>query len=168
MNAIHQRQRSLARIAPAEALIGLGLLLFAGLVLWQTLTIPVSPMYAQVGPRVFPYITTTGLAVFAILLLVQAARGGWQPDDEKEVALDWRAVAFVTAGLVANVALIGPLGFSAASTVMFVLVAYGFGSRRPLRDAGIGLVLALAAYFGFAKALGVNIGAGVIENLLGG
>jgi putative tricarboxylic transport membrane protein len=64
--------------------------------------------------------------------------------------------------------LIGPLGFSAASTVMFVLVAYGFGSRQPLRDAGIGLVLALAAYFGFAKALGVNIGAGVIENLLGG
>ncbi|RUX04212.1 tripartite tricarboxylate transporter TctB family protein, partial [Mesorhizobium sp. M2A.F.Ca.ET.037.01.1.1] len=28
------------------------------------------------------------------------------------------------------------------------------------------LVLALAAYFGFAKALGVNIGAGLIENQL--
>ena len=168
MNDIHPRHRSLARIAPAEALIGLGLLLFAGLVLWQTLSIPVSPMYAQVGPRVFPYITTAGLTVFAILLLVQAVRGGWQQPDEKEVTLDWKAVAFVTAGLVANVALIGPLGFSAASTIMFVLVAYGFGSRRPLRDAGIGLVLALSAYFGFAKALGVNIGAGVIENLLGG
>jgi putative tricarboxylic transport membrane protein len=168
MNDIHPRHRSLARIAPAEALIGLGLLLFAGLVLWQTLSIPVSPMYAQVGPRVFPYITTAGLTVFAILLLVQAVRGGWQQPDEKEVTLDWKAVAFVTAGLVANVALIGPLGFSAASTIMFVLVAYGFGSRRPIRDAGIGLVLALAAYFGFAKALGVNIGAGVIENLLGG
>jgi putative tricarboxylic transport membrane protein len=168
MNDVHPRHRSPARIAPAEALIGLGLLLFAGLVLWQTLSIPVSPMYAQVGPRVFPYITTAGLTVFAILLLVQAVRGGWQQPDEKEVTLDWKAVAFVTAGLVANVALIGPLGFSAASTIMFVLVAYGFGSRRPLRDAGIGLVLALAAYFGFAKALGVNIGAGVIENLLGG
>jgi putative tricarboxylic transport membrane protein len=168
MNDIHPRHRSLARIAPAEALIGLGLLLFAGLVLWQTLSIPVSPMYAQVGPRVFPYITTAGLTVFAILLLVQAVRGGWQQPDEKEVTLDWKAVAFVTAGLVANVALIGPLGFSAASTIMFVLVAYGFGSRRPLRDAGIGLALALSAYFGFAKALGVNIGAGVIENLLGG
>ena len=168
MNDIHPRHRSLARIAPAEALIGLGLLLFAGLVLWQTLSIPVSPMYAQVGPRVFPYITTAGLTVFAILLLVQAVRGGWQQPDEKEVTLDWKAVVFVAAGLIATVSLIGPRGFSAASTIMFVLVAYGFGSRRPLRDAGIGLVLALAAYFGFAKALGVNIGAGVIENLLGG
>ena len=168
MTDVHPRQRTHARMAPAEALIGLGLLLFAGLTLWQTLSIPVSPMYAQVGPRVFPYITTAGLALFAVLLLVQAARGGWQPEEEKEIVLDWRAVVFVTAGLVANVALIGPLGFSAASTAMFVLVAHGFGSRRPLRDAAIGLTLALAAYFGFARALGVNIGAGLIENLLGG
>ena len=167
MTDVHPRQRRRARLAPAEALIGFGLLLFAGLTLWQTLSIPVSPMYAQVGPRVFPYITTAGLALFAVLLLVQAARGGWQPEEEKEVVLDWRAVAFVAAGLVANVALIGPLGFSAASTAMFVLVSHGFGSRRPLRDVAIGLGLALAAYFGFARALGVNIGAGLIENLLG-
>ncbi|WP_404294676.1 tripartite tricarboxylate transporter TctB family protein (plasmid) [Microvirga sp. RSM25] len=167
MNDLHPRHRSLARIAPAEALIGLGLLLLAGLVLWQTLSIPVSPMYDQVGPTVFPYIMTAGLTVFAVLLLAPAARGGWQQPDEKEVAVDWKAVVFVTAGLIANVALIGPLGFSAVSTIMFALVAYGFGSRRPLRDAAIGLVLALAAYVGFAKALGVNIGAGVIENLLG-
>jgi putative tricarboxylic transport membrane protein len=30
----------------------------------------------------------------------------------------------------------------------------------------LGLILALAAYFGFARALGVNIGAGFIENQL--
>jgi putative tricarboxylic transport membrane protein len=167
MNSNHL-QRTRASIALPEALIALGLLLFAGLVLWQTLAIPVSPMTAQVGPKVLPYITAAGLALLAVLLLVQAVRGGWQQPDEKEVAVDWKAVAFVTAGLIANVALIGSLGFSAASTIMFVLVAYGFGSRRPVRDAGIGLVLALTAYFGFAKALGVNIGAGVIENLLRG
>jgi putative tricarboxylic transport membrane protein len=167
MNSNHL-QRTRASIALPEALIALGLLLFAGLVLWQTLAIPVSPMTAQVGPKVLPYITAAGLALLALLLLVQAVHGGWQQPDEKEVAVDWKAVAFVTAGLIANVALIGPLGFSAASMIMFVLVAYGFGSRRPVRDAGIGLVLALTAYFGFAKALGVNIGAGVIENLLGG
>jgi putative tricarboxylic transport membrane protein len=51
---------------------------------------------------------------------------------------------------------------------MFVLITYGFGSRRPARDAAIGLTVALISYFGFAKLLGVNIGAGLIENLLGG
>jgi len=156
------------RPAMPEAAIGIGLLVAAALILWQTMTMPVSPMYSKVGPTVFPYITALGLALFAVLLLIQAWRGGWQPDDEKEVSIDWKSVAFVAAGLVANVVLIRPLGFSFASTVLFVLVAHGFGSRKPLHNAAIGLALSLAAYFGFAKALGVNIGAGVIERLLGG
>ena len=154
------------RLAMPEFLIGLGLLACAAVVLWQTLAIPVSPMYSKVGPRVFPYLTTAGLGVLAILLIVAAARGGWQPDDEKDTPTDWKALAFVAAGLIANVMMIQPLGFTAASVVMFVLICFGFGSRHPLRDALIALVLALAAYFGFARALGVNIGAGFIENVL--
>ncbi|TIV44463.1 MAG: tripartite tricarboxylate transporter TctB family protein, partial [Mesorhizobium sp.] len=67
---------------------------------------------------------------------------------------------------VANLVLIQPLGFTAASVIMFVLICHGFGSRHPLRDVLLGLILALAAYFGFARALGVNIGAGFIENQL--
>ena len=154
------------RLAMPEFLIGLGLLACAAVVLWQTLSIPVSPLYSKVGPTVFPYMTTAGLAVLAVLLMVAAVRGGWQPDEEKETPTDWKALAFVAAGLIANVLLIQPLGFTAASVVMFVLVCFGFGSRHPLRDVLIALVLALAAYFGFARALGVNIGAGLIENLL--
>ena len=65
-----------------------------------------------------------------------------------------------------NVALIGPLGFTIASVILYVCVARGFGSRNPLRDAGIGLAFALIAYFGFAKTLGINIGAGLLENWL--
>ena len=154
------------RLAMPELLIGLGLLACAAGVLWQTLAIPVSPMYSKVGPRVFPYMTMAGLAVLAILLIVAASRGGWQPDDEKDTPTDWKAMGFVVAGLVANVVLIQPLGFTAASVVMFVLICFGFGSPHPLRDGLIALILALAAYFGFARALGVNIGAGFIENVL--
>jgi putative tricarboxylic transport membrane protein len=154
------------RPALPELLIGLGLLACAAAVLWQTWAIPVSPMYSKVGPTVFPYMTATGLALLAAMLIWAAARGGWQPDEEKETPTDWKALVFVGAGLVANVVLIQPLGFTAASVVMFVLVCFGFGSRHPLRDALMALVLALAAYFGFARALGVNIGAGLIENVL--
>jgi putative tricarboxylic transport membrane protein len=151
-----------------ETLIGLGVLAFAALVLWQTTEIPVSPLYAKVGPRVLPYITVGGLALFGVLLLWQGLRGGWQPDEEKEVPIDWGAVLVLGAGLVANVALIGELGFTLASTVLFVLVAFAFGDRHVVRNAAIGLAISLAAYFGFAKTLGVNIGAGVVERLLGG
>jgi putative tricarboxylic transport membrane protein len=151
-----------------ETAIAVGSLVVAGVILWQAWNIPVSPLYAKIGPSVFPYFTGAGFAVLALLMLVQALRGGWQPEEEKEVALEWRAIAFVVAGLVANVALIGYFGFTLASTVLFVLVAHGFGSRKPLRDGGVGFVVALVSYFGFAKALGVNIGAGIVERLLGG
>ena len=134
-------------------------------VLWQTLAIPVSPHVFQGRPdRLSLSDHWPAWRCCPLLLIVAALRGGWQPEDEKETPTDWKAMGFVVAGLVANVVLIQPLGFTAASVVMFVLVCYGFGSRHPLRDALIGLVLALAAYFGFARALGVNIGAGVIEN----
>lgn len=156
------------RLAKPELAIGVGLFAFSGLGLWQTLSIPVSPMYAKVGPTVFPYLAVTGLACLSLLLMLKAFQGGWQEAEEKEVAVDWRAFGFVGAGLLANASLIEPLGFSAASTVMFVLITYGFGSRRPARDAAIGLAVALTSYFGFAKLLGVNIGAGLIEKLLGG
>ena len=148
-----------------EALIGGGLLLLAGVLLLQIRAIPHSPMYATVGPTVFPYATALSLALLAGLMLAQAFRDGWQPQEEKAIALDRKALAYVVAGLMANVGLITWAGFTAASTVMFVLIARGFGSATPLRDAAIGLAVALAAYFGFAKALGVNIGAGFIEQL---
>jgi putative tricarboxylic transport membrane protein len=126
----------------------------------------VTPLYSKVGPTDFPYITMVGMTVLSLLLIVAALRGGWQPEEEKETPTDWKAMGIVAAGLLANVLLIKPLGFTVASVVMFVLVCLGFGSRHPLRDGLIALVLALAAYFGFARALGVNIGAGLIENVL--
>ncbi|WP_136618551.1 MULTISPECIES: tripartite tricarboxylate transporter TctB family protein [Mesorhizobium] len=160
------QQAAPPRLAVPELLIGVGLLACAGAVAWQTLAIPVSPLYSKVGPTVFPYITMTGMIVLSLLLILAALRGGWQPEEEKETPTDWKAMGIVVAGLVANLVLIQPLGFTAASVVMFVLVCYGFGSKNTLRDALLGLILALAAYFGFARALGVNIGAGFIENQL--
>lgn len=153
--------------APAETLIGLGLLALAALVLWQAAAIPTAAMYAKVGPRIFPYIAGGALALLGALLAVQGLRGGWQTEEERDVPVDWRALAYVAAGLLVNVVLIVPAGFTIASVAMFVLVARGFGSHRPGRDAAVALGFALVAYFGFAKALGVNIGAGPLERLLG-
>ncbi|WP_188409213.1 tripartite tricarboxylate transporter TctB family protein [Agaricicola taiwanensis] len=166
--SLSDERRAPARLALPELSIALGLMACAGIAIWQVVAIPVSPMYSKVGPTVFPYMTSAGLVLLSLLLLISAVRGGWQPQEEKDTAVHWRSVLFVAAGLLANVVLIKPLGFTAASVVLFVLVCHGFGSRRPGRDALIGLVLSLAVYFGFAKALGVSIGSGFIENLLGG
>jgi putative tricarboxylic transport membrane protein len=149
-----------------EIVLGAGVVAAAAVALWQASLIPVSPLYSKVGPTVFPYLGAAMLGILGLLLVWQGLRGGWQPQDEKEVPLDWRALGVVGAGLLANVVLIKPLGFTLASMVMFTLIAWGFGSRRPWIDAPIGLLLALAAYFGFAGGLGVNIGKGPVEAAL--
>jgi putative tricarboxylic transport membrane protein len=156
------------RLRPAfgETIIAAGVLLLAAVIYWQTAAIPVSPIYAKVGPTVIPAIAAIGLGLLGLLLLVSALRGGWQPQEEKEIAPDYVALAWIGAGLMLNVLLIGLAGFTVASVILFVCVARGFGSRAILRDALIGAAFALLAYFGFAKTLGINIGAGFVENAL--
>lgn len=140
------------------------LVVLALLSLWQTSVIPVSPIYARVGPTLFPWIASSGLLVIAVLLLVQALRGGFGV--EANLTTDWRAIGWVAAGLAANAALIGTAGFVFAATALFVCVARGFGSAAPLRDGLIGLIIAFGSYFGFEKLLGVNIGAGILEGMI--
>ena len=155
-----------AGVGKGELALSIGLLALALIVLWQTLEIPVSPIYARVGPTIIPMMTAIGLIGLSAGLIVAALRGGWQPDEERAYAVDMRALAWLAAGLMANILLIGPAGFTAASVVMFTLASKAFGSTRPLRDAGIGLAFSLISYFGFAKALGINIGAGAVERAL--
>lgn len=161
-----QAEGAAKRPPVGETLIALGVLALAALVLWQTLTIPVSPLYARVGPTVIPFLTSIGLAGCGLALLVQALRGGWQDEEEKETPLDPRALLLLGAGLLANMALIGVAGFTIASTILFALTARAFGSLNIVRDAGTGFALSIVAYLGFARALGINIGAGPPERLI--
>jgi putative tricarboxylic transport membrane protein len=154
------------RFALGESVIGAGVLVLAGVVYWQTAAIPISPVYARVGPTAVPTMTAIGLAVLGVLLLVEAARGGWQSQTERELTIDRTALSWIAAGLILNVLLIGPLGFTLASTILFVCVARAFGSRALVRDAAIAALFALIAYFGFARTLGINIGAGLVENAI--
>jgi len=154
------------RVAIGEAIIGAGVLALAAVMLWQTLAIPVSPIYAQVGPTVVPIITALALGMLGVLLLIAAWQGGWQPEEEKASTPDRVALAWVAAGLVLNVLLISWAGFTIASVILFVCVARGFGSKAIVRDTLVATAFALIAYFGFAQTLGINIGSGIVENAI--
>jgi len=153
-------------LAVGELAIAAGVILLAVVIVWQVLVMPVSPLYAKVGPTLVPYIVAAGLMGLGLALLATALRGGWQTEEERAARPDRAALAWVVAGLGLNVALIEPAGFTIASMLLFICVARGFGSRRIVRDALIGATFALVAYFGFAKTLGINIGAGLIETRL--
>ena len=153
-------------IGAAAFVLGVGLL--AG---WQAAVIPTTPLYAQVGPKAVPFLIAAALVALGGLLLAAALRGGWSHDlEEMQGAppVNWRALTLLLAGLLANLGLIVPFGFTVAATVQFTLVAAAFGSVAHARNTAIAFVVALGAYGLFVKVLGVNIGAGVIEALVFG
>lgn len=155
------------RLRSPEALVAFGVIALGCLTLHQTAQIPVSPMYAKIGPAVMAYAASALLLGLGLALLVEAWRGNWaSPPEEADLPFDYKAIGWLLLGLVLNIGLIGPLGFIPASTLLFACTARAFGSRRSGRDALIGLAFAALAYFGFAQLLGINIGAGIFEALI--
>jgi putative tricarboxylic transport membrane protein len=104
---------------------------------------------------------------------------------------DWRALVMIGLGLLVQILLLDPRGapfgldhvfaslgsplaeiigaisgFIPTASFLFLCVAIGFGSRRYLRDAIIGILLATVAYVGFVHALGLPLPPGAIGELL--
>jgi putative tricarboxylic transport membrane protein len=104
---------------------------------------------------------------------------------------DWRSLGLIGLGLAVQICLIDPSdapfgiaalfaglsppvahivtavsGFVPTETILFVCVAAAFGSRRHLRDAFIGLVLALVAYVGFVHGLRLPLPPGILAGVL--
>ena len=77
------------------------------------------------------------------------------------------AFAWVLAGLGAQMALVHTAGFVIAAAALFVCVARGFGSRRPVRDLLTGLLMGLGVFLFFVHFLNVNLPAGLLKPILG-
>ena len=58
-------------------------------------------------------------------------------------------------------ALIGSIGFIAASSLLFFAAARGFGSTRPLRDVIVAVVLSGVVFAVFTQALGLSLPSGL-------
>ncbi|MEO3475720.1 tripartite tricarboxylate transporter TctB family protein [Roseomonas sp. CAU 1739] len=152
-----------------DLMVGLGVTGLGLMTVWLTWVIPVTPVYAVVGPKLVPAVIAAALVVLGLLICAAALRGGWSAD-LPEVAEagppNLPALAWLGGGMLLNLVLIVPLGFAIGAAVQFVCTARAFGSRAPLRDAVIALAVSLGAFFLFVEALGVNIGAGVLEGAI--
>ncbi len=154
-------RRSRHEAAFAFAVVALGVGLAIG-----TALLPSEGGYSGIGPSFMPAMVSAGTIIVGAWLAFEALTGGWRnrspeaPAERGEHAFLPAAFAWVSAGLLAQMALIGLAGFVLSSALLFTCVARGFGSRRAWRDAAIGLALALVVYFFFTRALSVNLPVG--------
>nr|TFG52305.1 MAG: tripartite tricarboxylate transporter TctB family protein [Hyphomicrobiales bacterium] len=146
-------------------LVGAVIILIAAILAWQTAIIPSGAIYAEIGPKIVPWIVTVLLGSLGLAIIFESYLGLWQVDTEHG-SFDRASLIWIGLGLGLNLVLIDLVGFILASATLFVCTARAFGSARPLRDAGIGFAVALIAYAGFDRLLDYRIGDGLIENLI--
>ncbi|MDQ3025209.1 MAG: tripartite tricarboxylate transporter TctB family protein [Pseudomonadota bacterium] len=156
--------------APAgQAALAAGFTVLGALVLWGSFYLPTGGGYAQVGPGMVPRAVGGVMLVIGAFLLREVLTGGLRGVDEEAEArlpIDWIAFAWVSGGIIAYGLLIEHLGFIFSSTILFVMVARGFNSRRWLLNAVTGAVLAVAVFAIFNYGLGLTLPAGILKGLV--
>ncbi len=114
-------------------------------------------------PGFFPWIGGVTLASLSVCLVVQTLRTGALA---RSSASGWARPALLLAALILYVPLLEPLGYPLTTTGLCVVALRILGIRRWPVTLGVSAGLALATYFLFNRALGVELPAGTV--LFGG
>ena len=151
-----------------QTLVAAGVLLLGLLIGAGALQISSDAGYGGVGPNFLPWLVGGLLALCGIFLLREAWSGGFR-DMEEASGSDtghWPGFVWVSAGLLANAALITTIGFIFSCTLCFVLAVRGFRSsegrldlslRALLIDLCIGLAISAPVFWMFSQALAINL-----------
>ena len=146
--------------APALA-VAAGLALFGGVILWDVSRLADLGGYSQVGPATVPKVigwAMIGLAAWTVLAAVRREFPA-RPQIERAPLL------WVLAGLVAQLVLLFPAGFSIATGLLFAFTARGFGFRNLGFSIPLGIVFSFAVWVIFSQVLQLHLPAGPLENL---
>ena len=156
--------------APAgQTAVAAGVAVLGALILWGSFYLPTSGGYAQVGPGVVPRAVGVVIVILGAFLLREAFTGGFRGVDEAaevHLPMDWIAFAWVSGGIIAYGLLIEFLGFIFSSTILFLMVARGFNSRRWILNLVTALILASIVYAIFNYGLGLTLPAGVLKGIV--
>lgn len=131
----------------ADLIVGLGLLVFAGLYFSQSFSIVRGFASDRLGPAFFPRLLALALAVMAVALLVRAASGRSDPEPPPRMKMGVFIAVLVLA--TAYVFLLPRVGFLFATPVLLGAVIWLLGLREwpGLIATAAGVTLALYVVF---------------------
>jgi putative tricarboxylic transport membrane protein len=142
--------------------IALGLAALGAVLIWQGSVIPNKGGYAGIGSGAAP----TGVGVVLILLALGHIASGLKTQVLAHHYQNWGAIGWILTGLLLQLFLLKPLGFTVASGLLFACAARAMGYRRLHIALAAGLVLAFGVYGVFDGLLKLNLPAGFIEHLI--
>jgi putative tricarboxylic transport membrane protein len=156
-----------SELAFASSLFLLGIF-----VAWDTSRMEIPQGSSIVSPQTFPYMVAAFTSLVGIGLLLDVLRGNHGTPDGDEpgdplIPVNYKTLLIVAVAISLHVILLETAGYIIAATVCFLGVAYGFGSRKILKDLFVSLAFAVIVYFAFTKGLNINLPSGVFEGVLG-
>ena len=152
-----------------DRILGAVCVAIAGAMAWAAQGYAAEISYEPVGPRAFPLLLATLMAIGGLWLLFKPARPSSDPEHRasgSNFAL-LRPLLFVAAAVVVFAMLFQLLGFTLATALMAVPVGMAFGGswwKSLLGGVGLGIGLFLL----FDKLLDVVLPTGLLSFILGG
>jgi putative tricarboxylic transport membrane protein len=151
-----------------QTAVGGGVLLIGLALAGGALSIPSAAGYGGVGPNFLPWVVAVSLVGCGLLIVREALTGGFRAMEAPSGAEHayWPAFAWVSAGLLANAALITTIGFILSCTLCYALALQGLrrasgqdaGHPRGLAiDVATGAAISAPVYWAFTKFLGINL-----------
>ncbi|HEV7913868.1 MAG TPA: tripartite tricarboxylate transporter TctB family protein [Albitalea sp.] len=151
-----------------ETLIGVGAIAVAGFMAWGASSVSSTAGYSGVGPNFLPWIVAVVLLVCGVWLVWESRSGGFREMEPPSGGArgDWHAFAWVSAGVLANAALITRIGFVLSCTLCFVLAVRGLrrsegkpagAARQTVIDSVTGMLIAAPVFWLFTKLLAINL-----------
>jgi len=151
-----------------QTLVAAGVLAIGALLAFGAIGIPSAAGYAGVGPNFLPWVVACGLLLCGGFLVWEAQSGGFRQMDEPDGAPHghWPGFVWVSAGILANAALITTIGFILSCALCFVLAVRGFKSaegrldlslRAWVVDALIGAAISAPVFWMFTQALAISL-----------
>lgn len=149
-----------ALVGAAVGLTGLGLAFGA-------LTIPGEAGYGGVGPNFLPWLVAAALAGCGVLIVREALTGGFREMEPASGAARawWPGLVWVSAGLLANAAMITRIGFVPSCALCYLLAVQGLRRAQGQRAAAgalagdlvAGLALSAPVFWIFTRFLAINL-----------
>lgn len=146
----------------AALAIAAGLVVIAGVMLWDSARLADLGGYSGVGPASVPRVVGFALIGLAVWTAVEALRGDFPERPAQQPA----PVLWIVAGLAVQLLLLQVAGFSIATGLLFASTARAFGKRNLAMTLPVGIVVSFAVWVIFSQLLMLHLPAGPLEQLI--
>jgi putative tricarboxylic transport membrane protein len=153
---------------PGQLALGIAAVLLAAALAYGAAQIPSEAGYAGVGPDFLPWVVAVAMGLCGGLLIWEVRTGGYRNMEEPSGAArgDWHAMAWVSAGILGNAALITTLGFVLSCALCYSLAVRGLrisegkpGGRavQTVKDVVTGMLISAPTFWLFTRFLAVSL-----------